>query len=219
MSERTRVCIHCSLRKQKCRLKSTTTNGWRHFGQSEQRKSFVLFPIQSGKSPDSGFFTYDPTNKCMMPSSRERYKGIIGRGHDLRLGGSGIVGPFLVPRFFRSTNADPFLHNRINRRTCHDTYDTWYCIATATWIFLISALWSWWTQQKKFIFLFLNINTVLSDSRKFRQHSHIKWNWIRSMTSEKVRIHFLSHVFVCCHPEILLPWHGDVAKSPLCLTG
>ena len=79
--------IHCSLRKQKCRLKSTTTNGWRHFGQLEQRKSSVLFPIQSEKSPDSGFFTCDPTNKCIMPSSRGRHKGIIGRGHDLRLGG------------------------------------------------------------------------------------------------------------------------------------
>ena len=77
--------IHCSLRKQKCRLKSTTTNGWRHFGQPERRKSSVLFPIQSEKSPDSGFFTCDPTKKCIMLSSRERHKGIIGRGHDLRL--------------------------------------------------------------------------------------------------------------------------------------
>ena len=84
-SKRTRVCIHCLLRKQKCRLKSTTTNGWRHFGQSEQRKSSILFPIQSEKSPDSGFFTCDPTKKCIMPSCRERHKGIIGRGHDLRL--------------------------------------------------------------------------------------------------------------------------------------
>ena len=79
------MCIHCSLRKKKCRLKSTTTNGWRHFGQLEQRKSLVLFPIQSEKSPDSGFFTCDPTKKCIMPSSRERHKGIIGKGHDLRL--------------------------------------------------------------------------------------------------------------------------------------
>ena len=71
---------------KKCRLKSTTTNGWRHFGQLEQRKSSELFPIQSEKSPDSGFFTCDPTKKCVMPSSRERHKGIIGRGHDLRLG-------------------------------------------------------------------------------------------------------------------------------------
>ena len=85
ISKRTRVCIHCSFRKQKCRLKSTTTNGCRHFGQSEQRKSSILFPIQSEKSPDSGFFTCDPTKKCIMPSSRERHKGIIGRGHDLRL--------------------------------------------------------------------------------------------------------------------------------------
>ena len=37
------------------------------------------------KSPDSGFFTCDPTKKCIMPSSRERLKGIKGRGHDLRL--------------------------------------------------------------------------------------------------------------------------------------
>ena len=80
------MCIHCSLRKQKCRLKSTTTDGWQRFGQLEQRKSSVLFPIQSEKSQDSGFFTCDPTKKCIMPSSRERDKGIIGRGHDLRLG-------------------------------------------------------------------------------------------------------------------------------------
>ena len=79
------MCIHLSLRKQKCRLKSTTTNGWRDFGQLEQHKSSVLFPIQSEKSPDSGFFTCDPTKKCIMPSSRERLKGIIGGGHDLRL--------------------------------------------------------------------------------------------------------------------------------------
>ena len=85
ISIRTCVCIHCSFRKQRCRLKLTTTNRWRHFGQSEQRKSSVLFPIQSEKSPDSGFFTCDPTKKCIVPSCRERHKGIIGRGHDLRL--------------------------------------------------------------------------------------------------------------------------------------
>ena len=50
-----RVYIH----KQKCRLKSTTTNGWRHFGQSEQCKSSVLFPIQSEKGPDYGIFSCD----------------------------------------------------------------------------------------------------------------------------------------------------------------
>ena len=66
--------IHCSLRKQKCTLKSTTTNRWLHFGQSEQRKSSVLFPKKKKKCPDSGFFTCDPTKKCTMPSSRERHK-------------------------------------------------------------------------------------------------------------------------------------------------
>ena len=85
------MCIHCLSRKQKCRLKSTTTNGWRHFGQSEQRKSSALFPIQSEKSPDSGIFTCDPTKKCIMPSSCERHKGIIGRGHDLRLSPSRLT--------------------------------------------------------------------------------------------------------------------------------
>ena len=39
-------------------------------------------------TPDSGFFTCDPTEKCIMHSSRERHKGIIGRGHDLRLIGA-----------------------------------------------------------------------------------------------------------------------------------
>ena len=55
----------------------------------------VLFPIESEKSPDSGFFTCDPTEKCIMPSSRERLKGIIGRGHDLRLGRQRVPIPSL----------------------------------------------------------------------------------------------------------------------------
>ena len=72
--------VHCSLRKQKCRLKSTTTNGWRRFGQSEQRKSSVLYPIQSEKSPDSGFFACDLWKKCIMPSSRTQITEIKGEG-------------------------------------------------------------------------------------------------------------------------------------------
>ena len=84
ISLRTRVCIHCSLRKQKCRLKSTI-NGWQHFGQSEQRKSSVLFAIQSEKGPDSGFFTCDGRQRnvsCPLPV--RDIKGIIERRHDLR---------------------------------------------------------------------------------------------------------------------------------------
>ena len=71
----------CSLRKQKCRLKSTT-NGWRHFGQSEQRKSSVLFPIQSEKM--TRFWRF------RMWSVKELYHALLpktdyrdgrGRGH------------------------------------------------------------------------------------------------------------------------------------------
>ena len=57
-------------------------NGWRHFGQSEQRKSSALFPIQSERSPDSGFFACDLRKYCIMPSSQKqitelREKGMI----------------------------------------------------------------------------------------------------------------------------------------------
>ena len=31
------------------------------------------------------FFACDPTNKCILPSFRERHKGLMARGHDLRL--------------------------------------------------------------------------------------------------------------------------------------
>ena len=92
------LCIHCSLRQQKCRLKSTTTNGWRHFGQSEQRKSSLLFPVQSEKKSRFWPLTCDPTKKCIMPSSREKHKGMIGRGNDLRLGGL-LLG---IQKFFKS---------------------------------------------------------------------------------------------------------------------
>ena len=41
------MCVHCSLCKQRCRPKSTTTNGWWHFGQSEQHKSdFFSYPVR-----------------------------------------------------------------------------------------------------------------------------------------------------------------------------
>ena len=66
------VLIHCSLCKQ--------TNGWWHFGQSEQRKSSLPFPIQSEKSPDSGFFACDLWKDCMMPSSWKQITEIKGEG-------------------------------------------------------------------------------------------------------------------------------------------
>ena len=42
--------------------------------------------------------TCDPTKKCIMPSSREKHKGMIGRGNDLRLGGV-LLG---IQKFFKS---------------------------------------------------------------------------------------------------------------------
>ena len=35
------------------------------------------------------------------------------------------------------------------------------------------------------------------------------------MKFETVRIHFLGNVWICRHPEILLPWQRDVTNSPL----
>ena len=53
-----------------------------------------------------------------------------------------------------------------------------------------------WTQHKN-LFLFLNLDTVLSDSipEKFANIWQIKWNRIRSIKFETVQIHFLSDVF------------------------
>ena len=89
-----RRCGVISQRPRKLLLAHCT---FRHFDNPDRKKerltssqsewSFleVLFLSQSEKSPESGIFTFDPAKKCIMPSSRERHKGIIGRGHDLRL--------------------------------------------------------------------------------------------------------------------------------------
>ena len=74
ISLRTRLCIHCSLCQQKCRLKSTTTNGWRHFVSYPIRKKsrFWLFCMWSVKQ----------TYHALLPKTDYRDKG---RGHDRRL--------------------------------------------------------------------------------------------------------------------------------------
>ena len=77
------VCIHCSLRKQKCRLKSTTTNGWRRFWPSGTAQIIVFYPIRK----ESTFWLF-----CMW-SGKEMYHALLpktdyrekGRGHDHRL--------------------------------------------------------------------------------------------------------------------------------------
>ena len=70
---------------------------------------------------------------------------------------------------------------------------------SATWNFLISraCLWGWWTQHKNFLCLFLKSDTVLSNSipDDFAKILQTKWNWIRSMKFETVRIHLLRDVF------------------------
>ena len=63
--------------------------------------------------------------------------------------------------------------------------------------FYTLALWSRWTQHKSCLFPLLNLDSVLSDSTggNFANNCQIKWNWIRSIKFEAVRIHFLSDVF------------------------
>ena len=79
------------------------------------------------------------------------------------------------------------------------------------------ALGSGWTQHKSCLFPLLNLDTVLSDSTRenLANICQIKWNWIRSMKFEGVRITFQATFSVCCHPKILLPWQLDVTTSPL----
>ena len=76
---------------------------------------------------------------------------------------------------------------------------------TATWNFLISRagfnLRSRWTERKKFHFLFLNSDRVLSDSIQKISPTFDKLNeieYIRSMKFETVRIYSLSELWVCC---------------------
>ena len=54
-----------------------------------------------------------------------------------------------------------------------------------------------WTQHKSCLFLFLHLNTVLSDStwENFANICKIKWNWIRPIKFKTPWIHFLSDVF------------------------
>ena len=56
----------------------------------------VSYPIR--KKSRFWLLTCDPTKKCIMPSSREKHKGMIGRGNDLRLGGV-LLG---IQKFFKS---------------------------------------------------------------------------------------------------------------------
>ena len=89
--------------------------------------------------------------------------------------------------------------------TCITLFCTFHC-ATVTWNLLISraCVNGVETQHKMFLFFF---------SKNLAKIWQIKWNWIRSIKFETVRIHFLSEFTVCCHPEILLPWQRDVTTN------
>ena len=72
----------------------------------------VSYPIR--KKSRFWLFTCDPTKKCIIPSSRERLKGIIGRGHDLRLTNLTLIGSICM------SDAHPLFDNSyliIFRRT------------------------------------------------------------------------------------------------------
>ena len=89
---------------------------------------------------------------------------------------------------------------------------------TPTWTFHAPALWSRWTQGRKFRFLCLYLDTVLSDStpENFAKIWYFKWNWIRLMKSQTVRIHFLSDVLGLSSRNFatMARWHKDLT-SPL----
>ena len=64
---------------------------------------------------------------------------------------------------------------------------------TATWNVLISRarFMEYVNTTQNVLFLFLNLDTVLSDSTpNFATIWHIKWNWIRSTNFETVRMYF-----------------------------
>ena len=71
---------------------------------------------------------------------------------------------------------------------------------------------------KSFFFSFfkLRYGSFEFNRENFANIWQIKWNWIRSMKFETVRIYFLSELSVCCHLKLLLPWQRDVTTSPLC---
>ena len=69
----------------------------------------------------------------------------------------------------------------------------------------------------KIIFLFLNLDTVLSDSspQNFANICQIKWNWMRSRKFETVRIRFLSAVFRLLSPKnfvTMATWRHDFSS-------
>ena len=73
------MCIYCLLRKQKCRLKTTTTiKQMAAFWpiRTVQIICIVSYPIRN--SPDSGFFACELWKDCIMPSSQKQITELKG---------------------------------------------------------------------------------------------------------------------------------------------
>ena len=68
------------LPKRKCRLKSTTTNGWLHFGQSEQGKLSVLFSYPIRNKSRFWLSCMWSVKDCIMPSSQKQITEMKGEG-------------------------------------------------------------------------------------------------------------------------------------------
>ena len=71
------------------------------------------------------------------------------------------------------------------------------------------------TQKVSFSFSKLTYGPVRFNPEKISNIWQMKWNWIRWMKFETVRIYFLSEFPVSCHPKLLLPRRRDLTTSPV----
>ena len=72
-------------------------------------------------------------------------------------------------------------------------------------------------QQLNFLFLFLNLDTVLSDwtPENFAIIWQIEWTELEPWSLKQCEFTFWVTFSVCWDPEFLLPWQRDVMTSPL----
>ena len=119
----------------------------------------------------------------------------------------------------RTAKSNRFIYAKQQLCTCITIFCTFLSrrCTTATWNVLIlhvsRALWSRWTQHKTFLFLFIHLNTVLSDFTPEYFTTFDKWNKIEWDWWSVKQCKFTVTVSVCCHQEILLPWQCDVTTS------
>ena len=80
--------------------------------------------------------------------------------------------------------------------------------------FTAPAWWSTWTRDNNFLFLFLNLDSVFSNSTRenFANIWQIEWDWLTAMKIKTMRIQIFRFGW---DPEILPPWQHDVTTSLL----